>query len=201
MGPVLCAAGSAPAADEKPANQTTPPTAPSTQPAATTQPVAEVSFDKLKFSLPDGWVKEQPKSGMRKAQLRLPGEGEGSDAELVVFYFGPGAGEGGSVQANFDRWIGQFRQDDGRDSKDVAVKGEKKSGELTVHTLDIVGRYVAPLMPGAPAQHDLANARMLAAVIPTPEGNYFLKLVGPAVTINSHLKKYGDFLTSLTRTP
>lgn len=189
------------AGDDKPSFHQAPQSAPSTQPAATSQPAGQLSFDKLTFTLPADWVKQQPKSSMRKAQVSLPGEGQGKDAELVIFFFGPGATEGGSVQANFDRWIGQFKQDDGRDSKDVAIKGEKKIGDLTAHTLDIAGRYVAPLMPGAPAQHDIANARMLAAVLPTPEGNYFLKLVGPAETVKSHLKKYEDFLTSLKRAP
>lgn len=177
-----------------------PPPATSTQPTAT-QPAAEIALDKLRFRVPEGWITQQPTSAMRKAQFRLPGEGEGNDAELAIFYFGPGPNSGGGVQANFDRWIGQFRQDDGRNSKELAVIKERKIGELTVHTLDLTGHYVAPITPGAPETHDKPNSRMLGAVIETPEGNYFLKLVGPAATVQQHVDKYEAFLTSLRRVP
>src|SRR6266498_194360 len=68
---------------------------------------------------PEGWITEHPTSSMRVAQYKLPKvESDGEDATLVVYYFG--AGQGGSVQANIERWIGQMVQADGSSAKDKA---------------------------------------------------------------------------------
>ena len=49
---------------------------------------------------------------MRVAQYKLPkAAGDSEDALLVVYYFGQG--QGGSPQANIDRWIEQMKQPDG----------------------------------------------------------------------------------------
>ena len=49
-------------------------------------PTSSVPGD-LTFKTPDGWTAEQPSSGMRVAQYKLPGDA--GDASLVIFYFGP----------------------------------------------------------------------------------------------------------------
>ena len=75
---------------------------------------AERSLGDLAANVPEGWVEEEPASSMRLAQYRLPGDGAG-DAVLAVFHFG--SNQGGSVDANIDRWYGQFSQPDGGDTK------------------------------------------------------------------------------------
>ena len=72
----------------------------------------------LKVDTPQGWVSKPPASAMRVAEFTLPrATKDGEDAELAIFFFG---GQGGSVQANIDRWIGQMTQPDGRASKELA---------------------------------------------------------------------------------
>src|SRR5438045_9253279 len=57
----------------------------------------------LKFKAPDGWTTDKPTSSMRVAQYKLPkAEGDNDDATLVLYYFG--ATQGGTAQANIDRW-------------------------------------------------------------------------------------------------
>lgn len=174
------------------------PRATTTQPAS--QPQQRIQVDRLSFAVPADWHVEQPTSSMRKAQFRLPGEGEGADAELVIYNFGTTPESGGSVQANFDRWCGQFLRDDGRESKDVAVRKEDEISGMAVHTIDIAGRYVAAVRPGSPQKHDKPDHRMLGSIIITPEGKYFLKLLGPNRTVETHRDRYEGFLNSLTRT-
>jgi len=154
--------------------------------------------DRLEFVLPSAWVVEQPTSTMRKAQLRLPGDGD-SDAELVIYNFGTTPEAGGSVEANFDRWCGQFVQADGRDSMEVAARRESQISGMAVHTIDISGRYVAAVRPGNPEKHDKPDHRMLGSVIISPEGKYFLKLLGPSATVEKHAAHYEEFLRSLKR--
>ena len=154
--------------------------------------------DRLEFVLPSAWVVEQPTSTMRKAQLRLPGDGD-SDAELVIYNFGTTPEAGGSVEANFDRWCGQFVQADGRDSTEVATRRESQISGMAVHTIDISGRYVAAVRPGNPEMHDKPDHRMLGSVIISPAGKYFLKLLGPSSTVEKHAARYEEFLRSLKR--
>jgi len=149
----------------------------------------------LRYTAPDGWVKEQPTSAMRVAQYKLPkAEGDTEDAVLVVYFFG--ATQGGAVQANIDRWVSQMHQPDGSDSKDKAKTEASTINGLKVTTVDVSGTYTAEMAPGTPGQRNDANYRMRAAVIETPKGNYFLKLVGPAKTMGRWDQSVTDFVKS-----
>ncbi len=158
-----------------------------------------IAVDRLTFNVPGGWIVEQPTSSVRKAQLRLPGEAAGSDAELVIYNFGTTPEAGGSVEANFSRWCGQFVQADGRDSMEVAARREARISGMAVHTIDISGRYVAAVRPGNPEKHDKPDHRMVGSVIISPEGKYFVKLLGPSSTVGKHTARYEEFLRSLKR--
>ncbi len=158
-----------------------------------------IAVDRLEFVVPSTWIVEQPTSSMRKAQLRLPGEAAGGDAELVIYNFGTTPEAGGSVEANFGRWCGQFVQADGGDSMAVAARREAQISGMAVHTIDISGRYVAAMRPGSPEKHDKPDHRMLASVIISREGKYFVKLLGPSSTVEKHAAHYEEFLRSLKR--
>jgi hypothetical protein len=149
----------------------------------------------LHFKTPDGWVTEQPSSKMRAAQYKLPKtEGDSEDASLVLYYFG--ATQGGSPQANIDRWIAQIQQADGSSSKDKAKTETMTVNGLKITTVDVTGTYTAEMAPGSGTTHNDANYRLRAAVIETPKGNYFLKLVGPAKTVGRWEQSYTDYLKS-----
>src|SRR5262245_10812734 len=57
-------------------------------------------------AVPESWKVRPTTSGMRVAEWTIPGPD--GDAELVVYHFG--AGGAGSVEANLDRWVGQFEE-------------------------------------------------------------------------------------------
>src|SRR6185369_15699949 len=87
------------------------------------------SFASLKFDAPSGWVSKPPSSSMRVADYTLPKvAGDAEDATATVYFFG--AQQGGSVQANMDRWTSQMAQPDGKPSKSVA-----KTSQLVSHGL------------------------------------------------------------------
>ncbi len=149
----------------------------------------------LRHKAPDGWVKEQTTSSMRVAQYKLPKtEGDSEDALLVVYYFG--ATQGGAVQANIDRWISQMQQPDGSASKDKARTETSTVNGLKVTSVDVSGTYTAEMAPGSGTTHNDKNYRMRAAVIETPRGNYFLKLVGPAKTMGHWEQSFTNFVQS-----
>src|SRR5262249_52453641 len=101
----------------------------------------------LKFDAPAEWVSKPASSTMGVAEFALPKvAGDSEDATLTIFFFG--ATQGGNVQANIDRWIGQMSQPDGRQSKDVAKTSSLTSHGLKISMVDVTGTYVAEVSPG-----------------------------------------------------
>jgi hypothetical protein len=149
----------------------------------------------LHFKAPDGWVTEKASSSMRAAQYKLPkAEGDNDDASLVLYYFG--AAQGGTAQANIDRWIAQMQQPDGSSSKDKAKTETTTINGLKVTTVDVSGTYTAEMAPGSGSFHNDTNYRLRAAVVETPKGNYFVKLAGPSKTVARWDQAYADYLKS-----
>jgi hypothetical protein len=155
----------------------------------------------LTFAAPAGWRARDASSSMRVAEFVLPGtkysqdgKSQSADAELVVYYFG---GSGGSVDANIQRWLGQMEQPDGRQTKDVAAHDARTVNGLKVSTLDVSGTYVAEVRPGSAERHNSPGFRMRTAVVETPRGPYYIKLVGPATTVAKWESSFNEFLRSL----
>jgi hypothetical protein len=150
----------------------------------------------LKFDVPKGWVSKTPSSTMRVADFTLakaPGDSE--DATVTVYFFG---GQGGSVQANIDRWIAQMAQPGGKPSKDVAKTSTMQTATgLKVSLVDVSGTYVAEVTPGSTERLNKPGFRQIAAVIETPDGPYFVKLTGPAATVAQWKNSLDAFLRSL----
>jgi len=148
----------------------------------------------LKFRVPAGWVEEQRTSSMRVAQYKLPKvEGDTEDASLVLYYFGPG--QGGSTAANIDRWIGQMKQDDGSAAKGAKDEQLVANG-LKVTTVDVSGTYVAETAPGSGTFNNKPAYRLRAAVVETPNGSYFVKLVGPEKTVTQWNDSFLSYIKS-----
>ena len=135
----------------------------------------------LKYDLPEGWTSKPLSSKMRVADFVLPkAAGDPEDATLVVTFFG---GQGGTVQANFDRWLTQVEQPDGRACKDVAKTSVLKTHDLTLSIMDLPGTFVAEKAPGATEHYNKTGFHLRAAVIEGAGGPYFVRLVGPAKTV------------------
>src|SRR5215208_3027810 len=147
----------------------------------------------LKFRVPAGWVEEERTSSMRVAQYRLPkAPGDTEDASLVLYYFGQG--QGGSTAANIDRWVGQMKQADG--SAAGAKQESFEANGLKVTAVDVSGTYVAETAPGSGAFHKKPAYRLLAAVVETPKGSYFVKLVGPEKTVTQWNDSFLSYVKS-----
>lgn len=133
---------------------------------------------------------------MRVAEFAVPkSQGDQEDAELVLYYFGPGGG--GSAEANIDRWIGQVQQPDGSSSATKAKRAERTINGLKVTTIDVSGTYTAEMRPGSAEHYNKPGYRVCAAVVETPRGAYYVKLTGPAQTVGSAQGDYEKFLSSL----
>ncbi len=149
----------------------------------------------LRYQAPAAWKSEPPSSGMRFAQFVLPkADGDAEDAALVIFYFGQG--QGGGVQANLDRWVGQMQQPDGNSSQAKAKTETAKINGLNATLLDVTGTYTAEMTPGAGDRQNKTNYRLRGAVVETPKGAYFVKLTGPQKTIQRWESEFTAFINS-----
>ena len=157
-------------------------------------PDGRLGMGPFSLAAPAGWTEKPITSSMRAADFVLSAE-KGAEAELIVYYFGEGGA--GGVQANLDRWLEQFQQPGGKPSKDVA-KVEKATfagQETTIVTVS--GRYVATSMPGAGDPIDKADQALLAAIVASPKGPYYFKLVGAKKTVDANAAKVRAMLASL----
>jgi hypothetical protein len=161
----------------------------------TPQAQTSQSTGELKYKVPDGWIVEKPTSAMRAAQYRLPkAEADTEDAILVLYYFGQG--QGGSAEANIDRWINQMQQADGHPSKENAKTEALIVNGLKVTTVDVAGTYTAEMSPGSGTFNNKAGYRLRAAVVETPKGSYYVKLIGPEKTVGKWDEAYSKYVKS-----
>jgi hypothetical protein len=182
------------------ASSSAPNTAASERPAIAPQAPAHAEADsrsagELVFTPAPGWTVETPSSAMRKGQYRLPrAESDSEDASLVVYYFG---GQGGSVQANIDRWVGQFEQPDGRASQDVLRSSLRRVNGMDATEIELSGTYVAETSPGSGERLRKEGWRMLAVILQAKEGPYYLKLVGPEATVARWEQSFRAFVDAV----
>lgn len=167
----------------------------SAQPAAAEKAgVFTIADGAFTLEAPAGWERVQPKSGLVETEFAIPAvKGEGPGRMTVM-------GAGGSLEANIDRWVGQFTQPDGSATKDKASRKKLTIAGCTVTLVDISGTFKD--MPGGPFAGgkavDRPGHRMLAAIVETPSrGNYFLKLTGPAATIEGEADGFRKMVEGL----
>jgi hypothetical protein len=151
-----------------------------------------VTIDGLTSSVPTSWTELPPKP-MRFKSFTVPrAGGDKFDAELVVFHFG--AGGGGDVQANLNRWKGMFVPPEGKKIDDVAKTQTFKVSGVDVTQVDVRGTYKYKPMPMAPDEELRPSHRMIAVVFASPQGPYFMRFVGPEKTIEKNKKDFDRFL-------
>jgi hypothetical protein len=146
----------------------------------------------LQLKAPATWVRKKPQTAIIEYEFAVPAsQGDTTDGRLTVM------GAGGGVDANIDRWYGQFTQPDGGSTRDRAkVKKIKAAGD-DVHLVDISGTFRDQRGPMAPAV-ERPKYRMLAAIIITKSaGNYFVKLYGPERTIADQEKAFVAMIEGL----
>jgi hypothetical protein len=155
-------------------------------------PLLADSVAGIQWTPPANW-KVQPQRPMRAATYDVPATaGDSENAECAVFYFGQG--QGGGVQANIDRWLGQFQE------KPSAPPTPKKQtiGGVSVTTIEHGGTFLAggPMQPNKTPK---PGYYMVGAIIEAPEGNVFFKLTGPAKTVKAQRAAFDKMISSIKK--
>jgi hypothetical protein len=146
----------------------------------------------IRWTAPAEWKAQGPRP-MRAATYSVPViDSDQGVAECVVNYFGPG--EGGSVEANVERWKSQVLGTDGKPAPAKIDKGSTRG--IAVTRIDASGTYTGMGGPMAAAK-PVAGYRLLGAIVEAPGGNVFFKLTGPAKTIARQQKNFDQLLASI----
>lgn len=157
-------------------------------------PGGAVDLGAITVMPPASWRFENPTSSMRRAQFKVPGKA--GEAELIVFFFG--AAGAGTNQANTDRWIGQFKNDDGSPVTN-AKPTETKIAGFDVTRVDVAGSFAGGM--GATSPEQVPGQRLLGAIIQTPGGPYYFKLLGPDTTVSENRDAFDRLLQSTVVSP
>ena len=125
-----------------------------------------IAGEALSLEAPASWKRVQPKSNMIETEFSIPAaEGDATPGRMTVM------GAGGSVQANIDRWYGQFTQPDGSDTQPSYLG-------TVIHDLPGVGTRSNPDLPAiAAAKPDL----ILGSQALTPDAYGALTAIAPTV--------------------
>jgi hypothetical protein len=155
-----------------------------------------LDYESMLAKLPEGWKRVETASSMRVAQVAIaPVKGDTAAAEMVFFHF---PGTGGSAAANIQRWQGFYKGPKGEPGESIAKTDTMMVGLLSVVTTDVSGTQLASASMGMGAEVDLPNYRMIASVIETPSGNWFIKVTGPQKTMAANEAKIRAFLKTAT---
>jgi hypothetical protein len=150
----------------------------------------------LKWAAPAGWKNEGSRPMRAATYTVAAATGDKESAECGVYFFG--AGQGGSVEANLDRWKAQVLGTSGKPA-DAQIQKRTVHG-LSVTVIDTSGVYSG--MGGAMSQTPAApkaGYRLLGAIVEGPGGNIFIKFAGPAKTIAANKQKFDEMVASFEK--
>ena len=164
------------------------PTSPASSHATTSAPTGSPSLDLhgAVLDLPAAWSAQKPSSSMRIAEATVPGPG--GDATLAVFFFG--AGGGGGTEANLQRWLGQI------EPTGEPQRGSFEANGFKITWLDASGTLKPSGMGMGPSEAQ-PDSRLMAAVIEGAGGPWFVKLTGPATTLDPAHDAFFEMLHSV----
>ncbi|MBK8093955.1 MAG: hypothetical protein IPK32_18785 [Verrucomicrobiaceae bacterium] len=140
----------------------------------------------LNFAYAAPWSLSQTPGMMRVATLLAKAEGVEKPLE-AAFYVFPGGG--GGVQANVDRWIGQFATKPESKTEEIEAGGKK------VTLVTATGTYNDGPPMGAKTPKE--GYTLLGAIVPTADdNNVFIKLTGPKDAIAKLNESFRKLITS-----
>ncbi len=146
----------------------------------------------IQWKAPSQW-KAQADRPMRAATFTVPAAaGDSEPGEMAIFYFGQG--QGGTVEANVQRWIGQFQNTTG-----PALRSTQKINGFGVTIIELAGAYLFSPTPMSPEKTLKPGYKMLGAIVEAPDGPVFFKFTAPVKTIAANESVFQTMLKSVTK--
>lgn len=146
---------------------------------------ADVAPSALSWTAPPRWQQVPNASTMRLATYRVPhAPGDAEDPELTITQ------AGGSVEANAQRWIGQF----GPEGAKTAKQSTRTVGTLAIAIVEVEGKFVSGM--GREGREEERWA-MLGAIVQTPGMPHFFKLTGPVKSVKAAHAEFDALIGSV----
>jgi hypothetical protein len=137
-------------------------------------------------------TRRAPKSQMRAAEYGIEGDDK---SELTVFYFGEG--QGGDVEANISRWLGQFTQPDGSDTAAKSKRSTMQVSGMDVSLVETSGNFSGGMGMQPSAAPPSGEYALLGAIAKGPKGSVFFKLTGPRPSVEKARLAFSKMMGSL----
>ena len=142
---------------------------------------------------PATWTTRAPASSMRLAEFTTPGVAGKAGAEVIVYFFGKGAG--GSPDANLNRWKSQFSNPSGAPVVERISVDSKGPFPLTIAEYE--GTYARGIGAGSEPEQARPEHMLVAVVTETPHGTIFFQLFGPIQSVEAQKAAYLQFVRGL----
>jgi hypothetical protein len=153
---------------------------------------AQAKFLDYTAPVPAGWTAAPSTSSMRLAQYTIADKDGIVSAEVVVYFFGKG--QGGDVNANLDRWKGQFSNPDGAPVYEKVARDSTAAFPITI--AEYRGTYARGIGNG-----DAATAKpgqsLIAVIAETPRGTLFFQLFGATAKVSAQREALVAFVKAL----
>ena len=160
--------------------------APPAKPAASASSPAVAASGDVTWTVPSSWSTEPNATGMRKATYKVPrASGDTDDATVSVIQ------AGGTVDANVERWYGQF--DAAHDKK----RSEVHSGPLKVTIVEAHGTYTGGGVMVGESPSPKPGWSLLGAIVETAPQPYFFKMLGPDKTVAAARSDFQALIDSM----
>lgn len=141
----------------------------------------------LTWKVPSRWIAVPHVSSMRIATFAVPHVApDAEDAEVSV------TRAGGDLEVNADRWIGQFDLE----ARKTAKKTPRTIAGVASLFVEVRGAY-----QGFDMKEPEPGWMLLGAIVGTPHGAHFFKLVGPAKSVEAARGELESLLGSLADKP
>ena len=142
------------------------------------------------WRVPERWTTDLAQ-GMRLATYLVTAAKGDEKAQCGVYYFGPG--QGGGVEPNLQRWMGEFQPLEKHDIQRLTPGG------ITVTRIVARGTYVAHSMRGPEEPSEKKSWSLMGAVVEGPQGDLFFKLIGPSAIVDAAAADFDRMLGSMKK--
>jgi len=152
---------------------------------------APLKVGPFSFALAAPWKQSATPKPMSQGTIELPGKDGAAGLTAAFYHFG--AGQGGDLQGNIQRWQGMFQPA-------PAAKTEKEEmdfGKEKAALVSITGTYTGSRF--SPEKEPRVDYTLLAAVLPSAEGDVYIRLVGPAAGIAAAKEDFKKLLLTAAK--
>ena len=142
--------------------------------------------ERLDWERPGSWVRELPK-GMRLASFNIVEKGRTASCTIVQL-----AGQGGDMEANIQRWMGQLKMVR-FDSEEMSAFLKRQDTLVTATGQRGIYVDLTKVMTGDMT----ASESILGAVIPLEKSTVFVKMMGPKTILKNQEEAFRSLCESL----